>query len=90
MLEGPNGSKGVRLLNMQRLYDPHTAEALVPAYLNPEESDDGSVLRDMHRSNIVLERLRAYNKQMWRVELHLLCLSIRPDYHQLWLRCGTA
>lgn len=85
ILSGPRSqeARGVKLMNMQRLYDPDTAAMLVPAYITSSNDATGVSLTDMRSRSVDLASIA---DQDWRSELHLLCLSIEPQYRRLWHR----
>ena len=75
-------ARGVRLLNMQQLYNPDTAAMLVPAYLDPAGVRNAEVV-DMRPRAVTLDGVAELD---WTTKLHLLCLSAQMDYNQLWCR----
>ena len=83
ILPDPEAGRGVKVMNMQRLYDPDTAEVLAPAYINADEGVAEAELTDMRSRTVSLDAIAQIN---WAAELHLLCLSIKPVYRQLWNR----
>ena len=78
---GDRVGKGVKLKNMNHLYDQDTAAMLLPGYMVTFEQDGIQVeLRDVQKR---LTALRLVGDRDWLMELHLLCLY-HEQYKALW------
>ena len=83
ILPDPKAGHGVEVMNMHRLYDPYTAEVLALAYISAGEGAAIAELTDLPSTMVSPD---AVAQMYWAAELHLLCLSIKRTYGQLWNR----